>query len=239
MSKYAITLMALPLCILLGCDARSPAEPAVGLTVADAPLFAQGGNGQGLVRSTWPTQEDPGGPFYARIIPIPPHVFVDGGWAAIPFYRDPDCVPSDFNLLGFFDPPSELGPGAFMCPMTVHGFSLWHGAVGNGAPHTVVTHGAGAVPVWFVPEQEVMAAIADGVLTIGELAALPGLLVGHASFFSEMLEPHPNPPEFGGGGHLVPKVVLNSRGTLEDGRRFDFRLTGVDDRVQSIRIQFR
>jgi hypothetical protein len=239
MSKNALILMAIPLTLLLGCDGPYPAEPAADLTVAEAPSFAKGGNGQGLVRSTWPTDDDPGGPFYARIVPIPPHVYIDGGWAAIPFYRDPACLLANrpaFNLLQFFDPPFAF----LLCEdMTVQGFSLWHGAVGNGAPHTVVSEGAGAVPVWFVPEQEILDAMSDGVLTIVELAGLPGLLVGYATFFSEMLQPHPNPPELGGGGHPVPKIVLNSRGTLEDGRRFDFRVTSVADQDRSVRIQFR
>lgn len=188
----------------------------------------------GLVRTTWPSAEDPGPPFYARIEPAPPHVFSDGEWAAIVFYRDPDCVPADFNLLFFFDPPTAFG-----CALTVEGASLWQGAPFNGAPKIVTSSGSGAVPVWFVPVSAIDPALQDGVLTIGELAGLEGLLVGHAYHFNETLHPHPLPPELGGGGHPNPKLILNAHGSLEDGRRFKLHITTVNDEVRAIQIQFR
>jgi hypothetical protein len=190
--------------------------------------------GDGLVRTTWPSAEDPGLPFYARIQPAPPHVIDDGEWAAIAFYRNPGCVPADFNLLDFFD-----APAAFGCPLTVHGASLWEGEPFIGAPKIVTSSGNGAVPVWFVPVGAINQALEDGVLTIGELAGLEGFLVGHADRFNETLHPHPVPPELGGGGHPKPKLIQNAHGQLEDGRRFSLQITGVKDEVQSIQIQFK
>jgi hypothetical protein len=233
MLRSTTLLIALPLTLALGCDARSPAEPpadaAVEAEALDASMSAQG-----LVRTAFPSAESPGGPMYARIVDRPPFAFSDGVWSAIWFYRDPDCVRPDFNLLLFFDVPF-----AFACPMTVHGFELWHGEPGVGAPHTVITHGSGAVPVWFVPEGVFLEAIQDGELTMGELASLPGLIVGHASQFEELLQPDPGPPEVGGGGHRVVKINVSALGTLEDGREFKVQVAGVRDRnVLNVQIRF-
>ena len=106
--------------VLAGCGeaAQSPLAPA------DDVQFNQS---HGLVRTTWPSAEDPGMPFYARI-EIGQIVTVDG-WAIIAFYRDPACIPADFNLLTFFD-----APAAFGCPHTVEGFTLWYGEAFAGAP---------------------------------------------------------------------------------------------------------
>ena len=186
-----------------------------------------------LVRTTWPSNDDPGPPFYARIEPGPPHVLHDGQWAAIVFYREPGCVPGGFNLLSFFDP----GP-AFGCNLTVHGASLWHGEPLVGAPKVVTTQGNGAVPVWFVPVGAFFQAAQDGDVKIGELAALDGLVVGYAEQFDEVLHPAPLPPALGGGGHPNPKLVQDAHGRLADGRTFSFHATKVRGELEAIRIAF-
>jgi hypothetical protein len=147
-------------------------------------------------------------PFYARIDSggLVPN---DGDLAAIVFYRPPSCVRADFNLLDFFDIP-----WAFFCgPPTTTGFTIWNNGPGlDPAPVQAVNHGLGAVPVWFVSWPELQAATSDGVLTIGELAALPSLLVGSADSFHQVLH-----PDFAAN---VPKLTLVASGTLEDGRSF-------------------
>jgi hypothetical protein len=188
----------------------------------------------GLVRTEWPSAGDPGPPFYARTDDVTHFVFYDGEWAAIVFYRDPGCVPVGFNLLQFFD-----APAAFGCVLTTQGSSLWQGEAFLGAPKIATVGEAGPVPVWFVPVEAVRQATQDGVLTIGELAALDGLLVGYADQFHETLHPHPLPPELGGGGHPNPKLILDAHGQLEDGRQFNLHITQVKDEVQAIQIQFR
>jgi len=102
-----------------------------------------------------------GVPAYARIEVVDGHVLVhnDGKWAAISFYRQPSCVPEDFNLLDFFD-----APGAFDCELTVEGFEIWRNGpeAGDSAPIQTVSFGLGAVPVWFVRSDELEGEVADG-----------------------------------------------------------------------------
>lgn len=166
------------------------------------------------VRTEIPT-EDPGPPFYARFerdavhTDIVPHT---DEWAAVVFYRSPGCIPVNFNLLDLFDVP-----GAFFCDLTIDGFEVWR----NGpppidqAPMMAVLRGMGAVPIWFVSWEELQAEIADDALTITELSAMKSLIVGTATDFHETLHPT--------GGAVNPKILINARGTLEDGR--SFRLT--------------
>ncbi len=224
----SIALLIL-IALVPACDPGSPAAPVDEpvSVIAESPA-AQSQR----VQSTWPTAADPGMPFYTRIEPEAPYVYTDSGWAVIPFYRDPDCVPEGFNLLQFFD-----APAAFGCPHRVSGHSVWHESVGAGAPRVVVVRGMGAVPVWFAPQSAILEALEDGELTIGEIEGLTGLVKGVATRFTEMLHPHPLPVEMGGGGHPVPKVILDARGTLDDGRSFSVQVTRTGDRPPSVRIR--
>ncbi|MGH9226024.1 MAG: hypothetical protein ACRD2W_20075 [Acidimicrobiales bacterium] len=159
-------------------------------------------------------------PFYARITTIgtPDQIFRDGQWVAIVFYRPAECVPDDFDLLTFFDFPGPSGPGAFGCnPPTTDGFSIWrNGPETDPAPRLAVSHGLGAVPVWFVGGSSLDAAIAnDGALTMAELRALAAdgrVLIGSADYFHEVLQPHDAAP--------VPMTQFVARGSLQDGRSF-------------------
>lgn len=108
-----------------------------------------------LIRVAWPSAEDLGLPFYARIEPTPPYIF--GEWAVIVFYRDPGCIPASFNLLLFFDLPAAFG-----CSLTVHGASLHPSEALIGASKIAIFKGFGAVPVWFVPVENVNQALQDG-----------------------------------------------------------------------------
>jgi hypothetical protein len=115
-------------------------------------------------------------PFYARNI-------VGEKWTATIFYRPPECIRADFNLVTFFDPPR-----AFACaPMTMDGFALFENGPGiDPAPLLSILDGQGAVPIWFTRTRRFQAARADGVVTVGELAALKPLR-GSASVYSELL----------------------------------------------------
>ena len=203
----------------------------IALLVAFATLpIATASADEGPVRTTWPSAEDPGAPLYARVgEPTGPVFYNDGVWAAIVFYRDPGCIPADFNLLAFFAFDS------FGCDLTVSGFDIWE-VEPFSAPPKIHKSKGNAVPVWFVPLDVAFAAAADGVLTIGELAGLEGLRKGMADRFNETLRPIPLPPELGGGGHPSPGLILKAKGDLEDGGTFAFHLTRVEPDVKAIKI---
>lgn len=153
-------------------------------------------------------------PFYARITRS--EIINDGEWAAVVFYRPPTCIPAEFNLLDFFDYPGPGGPGAFGCnPPTTDTVETWQNGPGiDLAPVLAKFRGLGAVPVWLVRWSEMEAAVADDVLTIGELASLPSLQVGWASFYRETLRPSESPAPGPGS------IQYTARGELEDGGLF-------------------
>lgn len=135
--------------------------------------------------------------------------------AVVFFYRSPDCVPADFNLLDFLDfTPAFPGgpPPPFLCELQIEGRALWHHADDPG-PALQFFYGMGAVPTWLVAWNELEAAAADGVLTVSELAALPSLQVGTATSFLETIR-NTVPPQRPGGDTVV------ATGTLADGRAF-------------------
>ena len=151
-------------------------------------------------------------PFYARFGEN--ETFSNGEWVAIIFYRSPDCIPADFNLNQFFHFPDESGPGAFGCaPPTTTSVELWaNGPETDPAPLVAEMTGRGAVPVWFLAQAEIEAAMADGVVTIGELAELPSRLVGTAATYTELLHPSQS--------NAQPLNQFMAEGALEDGRAF-------------------
>ena len=152
--------------------------------------------------------EGPGPVYYALlgrgVIPN------DAGWAGIVFVRSPSCVPSTFNLLDRFNPPTAWG-----CELTVEGEQWWHD-LSTPPPFQTHTRGTGAVPVYFVRWSQLQAAIADDLLTIGELQSLPSLLIGRASFLEHIVH---NTHQAANHGH----ETLVAHGRLDDGRTFEFR----------------
>lgn len=211
--------------LLTGCQSDSSTSADVTLDAGPASM-AQIGS-EGLVRKDIP-DEDPGPPFYARVTSTLNQFFHADGWLAIPFYRDPGCLPPDFNMLELFDFPGPDGLGAFACPLLMRGFMLIEPDAPLGTfPRQVVLHGSG-VPFWFVDWNEFQAAAMDGEVTIGELAAL-GPVTGLADRYHETLKPRE-------GEHVI---VIDARGTLEDGRTFQFSVMHLEDRTRSIHVSFR
>jgi hypothetical protein len=159
---------------------------------------------QGVVSAQSPKREDPvASPFYLR------EVFGTGEWSVIYFYRPPECVPRDFNLSLFFDVPR-----VFECaPMTVDAFAVWETGprLDPFGPRQARARGLGAVPFWFVRTEDLRRVTRDDAYTIGDLEALDPLM-GTARFFTEVLHPE--------GAAKNPLLVVNARGTLEDGRSF-------------------
>jgi len=214
------TLLALgTICSLAGCvqhpNAPAPPHAASASTARTA--------APGLVRRAVPT-EDPGPPFYAR---IGMQTLESDGWVAIPFYRSPDAVPADFNLLAFYDFPGPGGPGAFAAPLLMTGFTLTEGDAPPGTfPKQVELRGAGS-PIWFVRAAAFHAAAADGRLTLAELRALQPL-EGSATAYHETLHPRAD-------DH---KIVIQARGTLADGRAFSLTVTHVGETLRHMRLVF-
>lgn len=169
----------------------------------------------------------PGGgdlPYYARI--QRGEIFHNGEWAAIVFYRPPECVPDDFDLLEFYD------FGAFDCgPPTTDGFIIWYGEPGDTPPIQINLRGLGAVPVWFVAWPELEAAIADDTLTMSELEAMPSLQTGLASFYTETLHPD--------GVVKVPMINYVAHGLLDDEHSFKVQVTLVTKSHMDVRITFK
>jgi hypothetical protein len=199
--KVTILKTALGAALVLAAGASPQATPLAGDGIHN-------GQGVNLPRDQFDwTPADP--PIYARVERpyVAPH---DNMTAVIVFYRDPECVRPDFNLLDLVDVPA-----AFDCGLVVRGRE--YRALGSdpfAPPYLSVLRNRGRVPMWFVSTAELMAAAADDVLTIGELRALPSLVKGWAAPWSEWLEPYPV---------RTPSVTrMHARGMLPGARTFVF-----------------
>jgi len=224
MSRTTPALIGMALA-LAACDrpATMPDPAAPGISVAPDGMTNEV-NTSGLERSSFPS-DNPGPPYYARLEPT--LLYTADGWAVVPFYRDPTCIPPGFNLLSFFDVPAAFG-----CTLQVEGFNLSRRSAPPGPPWMIETRGTGAVPFWFIPEDEVLSAMGDGFLTIVELAGLPGLMEGSATRFEEVLQPI-------GGSQPVPKLVLTASGTLASGGWFEYHVTAFSSQIQATGLNFR
>jgi hypothetical protein len=181
------------------------------------------------------------------------HAFVDpsandGPWVAIDFHRDPGCSAiQGFNLLLFVD-----FPNAFACPLTVDVKEWWiaedlvvaggpwqspPGSASFRAPSQARWLGKGALPIYFVNQGELLAAMGDGVLTVSELESLPSLIIGHATKYqfiqlnSGRVNSHPTMRD----GH----TQTVAHGLLEDGREFLFHRTTEGNEITSLKIDFK
>ena len=149
-------------------------------------------------------------PMYARVErlsgePLPSLSQPGDGWRLIYFYRPPECIPADYDLLDFFDfeRAAECGP------VLIDGRVVFEGEAVP-PPLAYEGHGRGDVPVWLFPAEDWAAATADGRATIEELESL-GPVKGTAAELSEVLVVE---TDIGG------PFTLSVEGTLEDGRSF-------------------
>ena len=196
-----------------------------GLLVASAAIVG-GSSAVAGDRVIYPSADSAGGPYYARIergvIPATDQ------WVAIAFYRNPSCVRANFNLLNFFDFANI--PNIFFCPLTVHGFEIWKNGPGiDEAPLQVKTFGNGAVPVWIVSVADYEKALPG--LTLTELLGMPSLMQGVATYFEETLHPL--------GGARQSMIEIVARGTVPDGRAFEFRMTEAAGTLRHVGIVLR
>jgi hypothetical protein len=147
----------------------------------------------------------PGPPFYANFSAT--FMPTDAGTVGIVFYRDPSCIPVDFNLLIQADPPTAFG-----CPLTIEGRRWLHPP--DPAAFQVRVWGLGAVPIYFVDADELSAATIDGTLTIVELQSLPSLIVGVADDYHQVIHNSNQAPgaetQLKGKGH----ETMDAHGTI-------------------------
>jgi hypothetical protein len=162
-------------------------------------------------------------PFYARL--ERGYTFTNGEWVAVIFYRPPNCIPPDFNLLNLFDFQSCWLYG----PPTTDGFSIWKDPETDMAPIFQFLQGLGAVPVWFVTLSDYQAIVSDDVITIGELVELPSRKVGYASFYQETLRP--------AGGAVTNTMLIEAHGSLADGTLIKLQIEHTD-RTFKVKIKF-
>lgn len=217
-ARTALTWTAITI-VATGCGGEEIAS--AGPEVQEAPPTADGETA-GLVRREIPA-EDPGPPFYAR---LGVQFYVDDGILAIPFYRPPECIPADFNLLDFYHFPGPDGPGAFACPLLSEGFLLTEPDAALGVfPRRVELRGE-EIPFWFVDSGDFDEIAADGTVTMSDLEALSPLQ-GSASRYAETLHPRD-------GSH---KVIIRAQGEAE-GRRFRFVVTDIQFDVRQVSIQW-
>lgn len=207
----AVASLALTVVLLAGCAPASPVAPTAAPT--SPPPTAMPATEPPADQSE-PVHLEANGevPFYARFGES--ELFSDGEWVVIVFYRPPDCIPADFNLNQFFHFPGETGPGAFACtPPTTTSVELWaNSPETDPAPLMAEMTGRGAVPIWFLALEEVEPAMADGVVTIGDLAAMPSRQVGTAAAYGELLHPSQT--------NSQPLIQFTASGALEAGGTF-------------------
>ena len=219
------------------------------VAVAAVSIVISASTVQGIIRLNVPRDNEP--PFYARLSGYEfigsENVFRTDEWAAIVFYRQPYCVPGDFNLLSFFDFSLLAIPPHLRCPLTVEGFEIWRELPGPGiAPMQAVSWGLGAVPVWFVEWSEMQGLLADRIVTVTELESAATLRKGLADFYHETL----HPPAVGPltDAARVGFINIEASGELENGTSFQFHATvsGLDyqdccfpdGQRQQVRIEF-
>lgn len=186
--------------------------------------------GQPGLQLDFPVQS-PGVPAYARLELLVPNFDVPNNkrWAAIVFYRDPGCVPADFDLGRFFHLPGPAGLGAFACPLLIEGHEIWrNGPDTDLAPIYVRSRNAVPnLPIWFVAWDELRPILESGQVFIGDITALPSLVRGSARWYEEALYPN--------GTADIPGITLRSEGTLENGGMFKlkwhFTNQGAEDEV--------
>jgi len=176
-------------------------------------------------------QETFGPPFYARMeFPMvdPALIPTNGEWAALVLYRQRQCIPDSFNLLGVFDLPA-----AFDCPLNnLSGYEVWNNSPQTDmAPrHTRMT-GAGEVPIWFVHLAEFNTAAADGVVTIADFENMASLRKGRTDFFDELLRPSQS------NSQILLHIQANGR--LDDGGGFRFNYTVTGSPQTGTRVRTR
>lgn len=136
------------------------------------------------------------------------------------FYRAPEDVPSEFDLMQFFDWNDRDGngiPDPWEYPLLLKGFTLYR----DGLPLKASLREIDAVPVWFTSSEETLMLLQQtGTITFEQLSQMRSLLKGSAIFYHEELHPIDCAAQ-------VAKFNYQGTGSLEDGRSFSFHVVGI------------
>jgi hypothetical protein len=173
--------------------------------------------------------EQPLAPIYARFETVSDVGFTDRELVCIPFYRDPVCVPEDFNLLDFFDRPRAWECDDVMPPY-VEGFSIRSLPPPFPPEHFFVT-GLPGMPVWFVDWEELLDVydVNDGVVTIVDLENMASIQKGEAEFYMEEIQTDVN---------AVSSHRIVTSGELWDGTPFFATYNhGAADQVPKVEVR--
>jgi hypothetical protein len=165
--------------------------------------------------------EDPGIPIYARVGPILNQFFISDGRLVIPFYRAPDCIRDDFDLLSYYDPPAAFG-----CELTVEGKFVIEKEADEGT-FPIMTQTVGSqVPVWIVNWAEFQGLMENNSVTLTDIEGLHPVK-GVAQHYEEYLSPRMHEHE----------VIIEANGTIPDtNQQFTFVLTHRDDQIEWISL---
>lgn len=212
-----------------GAPAAAPLVPAVALAIAEIPA------------------DNPGPPWYTPVFgggPSLPGAYIpnDGTWAAVVFWRDPACIPPDFNLLQVFDPPAAFG-----CALTIEGRAWFR--LGEMLPTQERYNGLGAVPVVFVLLSDLQQAMGDAAsdpdadpdLYLGELTSLPSYNLGTAESFRTVIHnssqaANPGHEVVDASGVIISGPLAGETFAYHHNERFDPE-TGIHS-FQNVKINF-
>jgi len=162
--------------------------------------------------------ESPGIPLYMRLGAQGDGWQVPGNadWTVIVFYRDPACIPNDFDLADALDLPGPDGLGAFACPLLVEGFDLRFETLDPTMPpeYMYMRNSQHDFPIWFVSTRELDELLDRGFVYIDEIEALPSRVAGRGWQFEEQLTPYGFNPRQG--------ISMSARGRLATGGQFSF-----------------
>jgi hypothetical protein len=169
-------------------------------------------------------EDDPGIPIYARVGPILNQFFVTNGYLVIPFYRDPECIRDNFNLLNYYDPPAAFG-----CELIVKGKFVIETDAKEGA-FPIMAHIEGIqMAVWIVGWPDFQGLMESGPVTIADLEALnpmKGLSLQYEEYLSPRLQEH--------------EVIIEAGGIIEaTGEEFTFSLTHRGDQIERISLDIK
>jgi len=162
--------------------------------------------------------ESPGHPYYAHLSSFGDSWMAPGNdeWTVIIFYRDPACIPAEFDMSVGLDFPGPQGLGFLACPATYEGYQLHFSSPDPflNPDYLFMRNSTLEMPMWFVSTRELRELFERGFFQMADIETLPSRVSASAWQFEAQMEPYGFNPEL--------KVRFNARGRLETGGQFSF-----------------